>query len=233
MEIRLLNQNEIEGAVFTANEVFNCCARTYLKTQEEIDQYYQYTNTQHIWQEMSQGRLILWGALEHGQICGMSAMQSNGHITMLYVKPAYWHQRIGTQLMNHMRSFALSVLHLTRVTVHVMPVVSAPFFYKTGFSLIQGTNLDLHFVPLECVLGPMPYAYNQSMAVAAPKPEVTYPTKKVRTKVILAVTAITLLLTAAVAVGITIWHIAAEDMYTYDSFYEDELPEEFGESQNL
>ena len=121
-----------------------------------MDRYYNYVNVEHLWQELSAGRLFMWGVFENGQMCAVSAMQSIGQITMLYVKPYCQRRRMGEQLINHMCAYAANVLHKERVSIHVTPVSVAAFFYHIGFTLIQGAALENEQVPLERRIWMMP-----------------------------------------------------------------------------
>lgn len=133
IEIRFLNANELQWAVNTANEVFEICVRGYVGTQEELTQYYNYVQAEYLWQEMSAGRLFLWGVFEDGQMCAVSAMQNTGHVTMLYVRPQFQNRRMGTQLLNGMIGYAASVLQANRITINVTPAAATPYFYRKGF----------------------------------------------------------------------------------------------------
>ena len=189
MEVRLLNGNEIQWAVQTANEVFEYCDRNCVKSQDEIRQHYDYVRPEVLWQEQNAGRLILWGAFENGQMCAVSAMQNVGHITMLYVRPPYQRRGLGSWLLNEMRGFADHVLHLPRVAVNVTPVAYAPFFYRRGFQMIPGMPFNTPYVSLEQPL------VNSMMQ------------KNISTKAILLVTAVTLLLCFGVGVIVTVLHM--------------------------
>lgn len=158
MEIRLLYGNELQWAVYTANEVFETCVRPYAAGVGETEQYYRYVNAEHLWQEMSAGRLFLWGAFENGQMCGVSAMQDTGHITMLYVKPYCAKRRIGATLVDHMSAYANGMLHTERVTIRVSPRV-ASYFYHIGFTLILDCVNGGDCVPLERRIWSVPQSY--------------------------------------------------------------------------
>ena len=105
MEIRLLYGNELQCAIYTANQVYEVCVRPYAR-QEDAAQYYGYVRLENLWQEMSAGRLYLWGAFENGQMCGVGAMQNVGHITMLYVKPQFARRHVGAELVHLCRVYA-------------------------------------------------------------------------------------------------------------------------------
>lgn len=286
MEIRLLYGNELQWAVYTANEVYEGCVRPYAASSDEVAQYYNYVKVENLWQEMSAGRLCLWGAFENGQMCGVSAMQDVGHITMLYVKPYYAKRHVGTELVNRMCVYAASMLRRERVTICVSPAV-ASYFYHIGFTLIQGSALGQNYVPLErrIWLVPqtdpvnmgygmqqayrgnagygmpqaypgntgygMPQAYpgnagygmpqvypgnvGYGMPAAAPKREVTYPTRKVSARRILALAAGVLLFAFVVITGVTVHHMVKDGpmQRTVSEGTEEELPEEFGEIEEL
>lgn len=253
MEIRLLYGNELQWAVYTANEVFEACVRPYAGNAQEVQQYYRYVNVEYLWQEMSAGKLYLWGAFENGQMCAVSAMQATGHITMLYVKPYYTKRRIGTELVNHMSSYAATVLHIERVTIWVTPMV-ASYFYHIGFTLIQGCMTGEHYVPLERRIWSVPQGYpvntgygmpqgypmNAGYGMPTPAPsqvkrEVTYPTKKVSAKWIIALMAGVFIFIAAIITGITVHHMVKDGLITeYEEGTEiEELPEGLGEAEEL
>lgn len=198
MEIRLLYGTELQWAVNTANEVFECCVRNELGTQQETDWYYGYMRPEYLWQEMSAGRLILWGAFENGQMCAVSAMQNTGHITMLYVRTPFWHRGIGTRLLDEMCGYAVSVLGIERLTVRTAPGAAA-FFYRRGFLYQPGAPDGSVF--LECPLWGF---------TAAERPAVSYPVKKVKSGVVLGITAFVLILSILLIGGVTINHIAGQ-----------------------
>lgn len=235
MEIRLLYENELQWAVNTANEVFEYCVRPFLNAQEIVQQYQSYVTVEHLWQQLSAGRLFLWGAFENGQMCAVSAMQDVGHITMLYVRPYCQRRHIGAQMLDCMSNYAASVLHKDRVTVNVMPVTAAPYFYHVGYTLIQGSPLNGTYVSLERriwsvpqgyaggqvyagvqgyaggqVYGTMPYgAVNMGIPQYASipvKPEVKYTIKKVSAKLIISLTTGVLVFSVLVIAGITLLH---------------------------
>lgn len=273
MEIRLLYGNELQCAIYTANQVYEVCVRPYAR-QEDAAQYYGYVRLENLWQEMSAGRLYLWGAFENGQMCGVGAMQNVGHITMLYVKPQFARRHVGTELVNRMCIYAASMLHREHVTICVPPVV-APYFYHIGFTLIQGSEAGRSYVPLERRIWSvpqtdpvnigygipqiypgnagygmpqtypgnagygMPQAYpgnmGYGMSAPIPKREVTYPTKKVSAKKIIALASAVLLFAFVVITGVTVHHMVngeSAQRIVWDGT-DEELPEEFGEIEEL
>lgn len=213
MEIKLLSVNEIQWAVQTANEVFEYGAGGYAPTEEERRQFRGYVNQENLSREAAGGRLFVWGAFENGQMCAVSAMQNVGHITMLYVRQVCQRRGLGARMLNEMRGFAAAVLHLYRVTVNVMPICYAPFFYKRGFARIPGMQPALAYVSLEC-----PLTGEWARKQDRPKrPEITYPTKKIKVKTILIVAAVVLLISAGIGTAETVRHIVTGEAYTEES----------------
>ena len=137
MEIRLLYGNELQQAVWLAQAVFEQCVHPQLGSSEETEAFYREVQFEALWQGMCAGQLVLWGAYDRGQFCGVSGMRQDGSITMLYVLPGYARRHIGAQLTDHMCAYAANVLRRERVTVRVVPLVAAPFFYHIGFTLVQ------------------------------------------------------------------------------------------------
>lgn len=141
MEVRLLNANEIGWAVSTAVEVYTVCVLPYAQTPEEIEQFQEYVNEDHLWVELCKKKLYLWGAFEQGQMCGVSAMEHNGRVTMLYVKPAYRLGNCELELMRAMRAYAVNTLGLAEGAVQVKllhPEYSQPGADQIPYGQSQG-----------------------------------------------------------------------------------------------
>lgn len=157
MKIRLLEENEIQLAINAAHETYRICVLPYIRTKEEVDLYNGYVNLEKLWKEMHEGRLLLWGLFDGEELCGVSAMQKTGHITMLYVRPQFQKKGYGKALSDWMRGYAKETLHLKRVTVNAMPVFAVSYFKREGFREIQGIPYpQTFFVALEAKVKDMP-----------------------------------------------------------------------------
>lgn len=204
MDIRLLYENEIQMAVQLAQEVFDRCVRPYIRSQEEAVQFGEYVCVENLQEEMRAGRLFLWGAFENGRICAVAGMQSAGHITMLYVSPQYGRRKIGTQLLQRMGQYAGEVLHRTYVTVNVMPMAAASYFYQRGFVRVENVPQSDIYVPLQCRTADMQQA----------RFETVYKTRPVSPKRIVALVTGALLLSFAIIFGVTVHHMVTEGTQT-------------------
>lgn len=196
MDIRLLQEQEIQMAVYTAQQIYEVCVRPYARSQQEVDWFYGYVRAENLWQEMHEGRLVMWGAFDGGGMCAVSAMQTVGHITMLYVRPECAGRKTGTKLLNYMCAYAQGILHKDRVTINVMPTAAAPYFYKRGFAVMQEVSRTDAYLSLE----------RQTAWKPQGQELVTYKPKRVSPLVIAALAAGVLLFSFVVIAGVTIFH---------------------------
>lgn len=132
-EIRMLQIEEIQQAVELAQGVFGFDLRQTITDPQMIRFFEAYTTVENLTGMVSQRRLYMWGIFEAAQLCGMSAMQPEGHITMLYVYPYFRKKKYARQLLDMMRRFAKQSLGLERVTACALPAWTADYFIKNGF----------------------------------------------------------------------------------------------------
>jgi ribosomal protein S18 acetylase RimI-like enzyme len=150
MEIRILKPEEYMEAVQVAHGVFDYCLRQHITDRQLIDGFRAYANEPALCRMAEEGRLTLWGVFEENRIVGMSAMQSEGHITMLYVYSAFQRRGFGSSLIEEMRRYAATKYGLRMVTLNALPAWTSDFFAKRGFRPVKlepGTQLP--FVPMQ------------------------------------------------------------------------------------
>lgn len=186
MEIRLLTIEEMPQALKIATGVFDYCLRNNMQDAQSIASFEQYANEANVRQLMEQGRLTIWGAFEMGHMVAMSGMQSEGHITMLYVLPVYQRHGYGKELLLAMRKYAKSRYELPMVTVTAMPAWTAAYFRRWKFA-------DMN--PMQN--GMVPYVYLQAKSIQ----EVSYEIKQIPAGAFIGVTVGGLALCALVAFG--------------------------------
>lgn len=137
MEIRILTEQEISKALSLARGVFDFCVGGNVPDPQLVDGFMEYSSENNIRRMQADGSITLWGAFEQGQMAGMSAMQKEGHITMLYVFPVFQRRGIGRQLLKTMRAYGRSAYGHSYVTVNAMPIYTAAYFQKRGFAQIK------------------------------------------------------------------------------------------------
>lgn len=173
MEIKLLNEQAISQAVYVARGVFDYQIRGTIMDENLTQAFDEYVNEEALHNLYLEGRLFLWGIYADGQLCAVSAMQKEGHITMLYVLPFYRKRKMGISLLKEMKRYAADVLGLDRLTVNALPAWSAGFFQRGGFRQIDPRQGGMsRFVSLETKLSKV----------------TTYPVKPVSEKVIVGLT---------------------------------------------
>lgn len=199
-EVRLLCGQEIQWAVSVAREAYLDAMLLYIRPKEETEQFYRDVTPAVLWQQRSVGDLFLWGVFIDVEMCAVGAIQRDGRITMLYVRPDCQRCGMGLLLLNSMREYAVQTLGLSKVTITVTPVTLAAYFYKRGFTVVsQGMEVPGR-VALECPL-------------YLPDAEDANAKKAVSVKLILALTAAVIILSMLVIGGITLYHLSQEGMY--------------------
>jgi ribosomal protein S18 acetylase RimI-like enzyme len=184
MEIRQLQEHEIPAAAELVQGVFGFDLQRTIQDEKLIQGFYDYANEGSMTNRVHCGQLILWGAFEGVDLCGVSGMQPEGHITMLYVYPRFRRMGCGRGLLQAMRAFAKNTLGIDRVTVSAMPAWTANYFTRNGFSVLA-SQANPEFVNLE----------------AGAMKEAVYPVKKIRGGTLAAVIVITVVLIFAVSIG--------------------------------
>lgn len=170
MEIKLLTTEQLSEAAGLARGVFDYCLRNSINNPKMVQAFEQYSHQDYLRHMMEENYLVMWGAYDQGTIVGMSAMQTEGHITMLYVHPMYQRRGIGKKLLEEMRKYAKSVYNLSIVTVNAMPVWTENYFARRKFSRMN-------------VMPNNDFVSMQAVAID----EVTYEKKPLSTGVVLSV----------------------------------------------
>lgn len=143
MEFRILDEQDLIQASGLSRYVFDNCLRNrmeYPKTIAYIEDYLKEENLTNMHRE---GALTVWGAFENDQMIGVSGLQSNGLITMLYVLPQFAGKGGGKGLLRVMQNYAKAVYSMNRVTVNATPAQTANYFSNRGFEFI-GSHRNMH-----------------------------------------------------------------------------------------
>ncbi len=133
MEIRFLKEEELANAAGLSRFVFDNCLRPRMNFTQTISFVEEYLTESNLKAQKTEEKLLLWGVFENEQLLGVSGMQTDGLITMLYVLPQCFHRRYGTNLLETMCVYARDVLGLSQVSVNANPSWTSYFFAKRGF----------------------------------------------------------------------------------------------------
>ncbi len=148
MDIRILEKQEIPQALTMARGVFDFCISGNVPDPQLVSGFMEYSSTERIMAMAAEGSITLWGAFEQGQLAGMSAMQKEGHITMLYVLPVFQRKGIGKKLLITMRTYARTGYGYSDVTVNAMPVYTAAYFQKRKFEQMGQVPMGCPYVSM-------------------------------------------------------------------------------------
>lgn len=186
MKITKINGPDIGVALQVSRNIFYQTIAPFAENRQIIDYFEEYL--QRVGQELAAGRLTLWGAIINNCIVGVSALNTQGHITMMYVNQADWRKGIGKKLIKEMRVFAYNEYGLEEITVNVMPVWAAGFFYSCGFAPLSTTDngIDL-FIPLKIKA----------------KKEIRYKRREISTKAVL----LNVFIFLAIILATIIWYV--------------------------
>lgn len=111
MEIRMLNQEEILGALHFVWEVYTEQEIPYRDSMEVItfQEYIKYPEIMRAYEERT---LHLFGALEQNELVGVGAVSSTGYIRLLYAKSGSFTEDIKKQLLQFLKQYGASVLRI-------------------------------------------------------------------------------------------------------------------------
>lgn len=147
MEVRMLQSHETMWAVQLMQDIYNQCIRPTVNSEEEVAKFFRYVNPENFQNEMNQGRLTLWGAFDRGCMCGVSALQSDGHVSVLYVRPEYRSLKVDAALSKRMKRYTENVLGIGGVRYPtkkvsnkvVLGITAGVFLFVTA--LFAGTTV--------------------------------------------------------------------------------------------
>ena len=149
MEIRMLQKEEIKIASGLSRYVFDYCLRNRMEYPQTIAYVEEYIAEYHLESVYDACELILWGVFEGNQMVGVSGMQSDGLITMLYVLPQCQNRGYGSKLLKTMRQYAKESCNFSKVTVNANPAWTSFYFAKMGFTYVNpDQDIKAPFVPM-------------------------------------------------------------------------------------
>lgn len=149
MEIRILEETELGNAAGLSRYVFDNCLRNRMEFVQTIGFVEDYLKLENLANLCKEGKLTIWGVFEQGQIVGVSGLQSDGMITMLYVLPQCWRRGYGNGLLSAMRQYAKEKYGMEKVLVNATPAWTSTYFTRKGFAFVAAQqNMHVPFVTL-------------------------------------------------------------------------------------
>lgn len=149
MEIRILQKEEIKIAAGLSRYVFDYCLRNRMEYPQTIVFVEEYISELNLTNLFDESKLLLWGVFEEAQMVGVSGLQSDGMITMLYILPQHQNKGYGSMLLKAMREYGKEVCNFTKITLNANPAWTSFYFGKKGFIHVNPKqNLKDPFVPM-------------------------------------------------------------------------------------
>lgn len=149
MEIRILQEEEINIAAGLSRFVFDNCLRNRMEYPQTIAYVEEYISEASLRKLCEESKLRLWGVFEEERLVGVSGLQADGMITMLYVLPQWQNRGYGSHLIKIMREYAKEACGCSKVTVNANPAWTAFFFAKKGFTYVNPKqNMRVPFVSM-------------------------------------------------------------------------------------
>jgi len=149
MEFRILQEQELANAAGLARYVFDTYLRECMEFPQTTSFVEEYLKVEHLLEMVREQKLTVWGGFENDQMIGVSGLQSDGMITMLYVLPQFSRRGCGGNLLNAMRIYAKKEYGIDRVSLNATPAWTAKYFLNRGFDLTYPKqNMPVPFVSM-------------------------------------------------------------------------------------
>ena len=193
MEIRILQKEEIDIASGLSRYVFDYCLRKRMEYPQTIEFVEDYIASSNLKLLVEENKLVLWGAFEDTQMVAVSAMQTDGMITMLYVLPQCQNRGYGSRLLKTMREYAKKDGCFDKVVLNANPAWTAGYFEKMGFT---------HTKPVQDYRVPFLPMYAPSSGIAG------FEKKPVSQKAIALATLLSILFATIAGCAYMIWYMS-------------------------
>ncbi len=145
METRPMYGPELVGAVNLARYTYENSIEEPTDNPMQKQFFLQYVEANNIINLVDYKRLVVFGTFNDvGELVAVSAINSMGYITMLYILPQYQWQGIGKRMIRIMELYAYSNWKLNSVRINVTPANRQIYFANRGFmpmNVMQGGNM--------------------------------------------------------------------------------------------
>ena len=149
MEIRILQEEELANAAGLSRYVFDNCVKYRMEFEQTTRYVEDYLTAENLIKLYKEEKLIVWGVFEKEQMVGVSGMQIDGMITMLYILPQCFRRGYGNALLTAMRKYAKENFTKEVIFVNATPAWISTYFTKHGFAFVnKQQDMRVPFVPL-------------------------------------------------------------------------------------
>lgn len=207
MFVRTIGENEVLMALRLVWEVYASDVAP-LQKPEAVAGFQNFIRYENISPRIRNGEIILFGAWEGQELCGVSGIDRRGNILLFYVRKAWQQKGVGRQLMQAMYQFCGQVLVITRMQMNAFPSGAMAMNHLGMRDLAPAQTVGPEtFIPMEMMIAP---------GTMQPKK------RNNKTVIILAVAAGVALILLLAAMVYKETRNVFESPGTYDGFYPDE-----------
>lgn len=154
MFVRTISENEILPALHLVWEVYVSDVAPLLKP-EAVAGFQQFIRYENIAPRIRGGEIILFGAFEGQELCGVSGIDRRGNILLLYIRKNWQRRGVGRQLMQTMYQFCSQVLVVTRMMMRVFPSAAAAMNHLGMRDAAPAQTVGPEtFIPMELMIAP-------------------------------------------------------------------------------
>lgn len=154
MFVRIIQPQEVLPALHLVWEVYASDVAP-LQNPEAVAGFQNFIKYDNISPRIQSGEVVLFGAWEENELCGVSGIDRRGNILLLYVAKKWQRRGAGRQLMQAMYQFCAQTLVITRVMIRAFPsaVTALNHLGMREAAPVQYAGPEV-FVPMEMMIAP-------------------------------------------------------------------------------
>ena len=149
MFVRQLQDNEILDGLHLVWDVFVGEIASFYSPQG-VAEFQNFIQMENFMNRVRSGEMLVFGAVEEGELCGVSAVRSNGHVALLFVKRNWQRRGVARMLVSSMEQYCTGELGLMRMTVNASPNAVEAYRhmgFRDTMPLMEQNGI--RFVPME------------------------------------------------------------------------------------
>lgn len=151
-EIRMLQKQELLPALHLVWDVFaEDIAPLY--TPDGVAEFQKFIKYENMLPMFERQEIIFFGAFDNGELCGIMAVKSTGHICLFFVKKECQGKGIGRMLFGAVCNYCTNWLRVSRITVNASPNAAVKYQHMGMQQIDAEQNINgIRYVPMAMFL---------------------------------------------------------------------------------
>lgn len=148
MYVKRIQSNDILDGLHLAWEVFaQDVAPTY--PPQGVEEFQQFIKYDHMFPKAQRGEIVFFYAVEGEELCGMSAIRTDGHVSLLFVRKEWQRKGAARRLFHAMQQYCVIERRIATMTVSATPNAVAAYEHL-GFRATSAEQIEngIRFVPM-------------------------------------------------------------------------------------